>query len=57
MEMDEVLVYSFVPDEKDMFINAPLRSYDHFVDLPEYDYFVNVYKREHLDEYLKYFLT
>ena len=50
MELDEVLVYSFVPDPKDMFMNAPLRDYD-------FDNFVHVYKREHLDEFLKYFLT
>jgi len=55
--MDEVLLYSFVPDEKEMFMTAPLRNYDHYIELPEYDYFVHVYKREHLDKFMKYFLN
>ncbi|CAK69736.1 unnamed protein product (macronuclear) [Paramecium tetraurelia] len=57
MELDEVLVYSFVPDPKDMFMNAPLRQYDFYIDLPEFDNFVHVYKREQLDEFLEYFLN
>lgn len=40
MELDDVLVHSFVPDPKDMFINAPLRDYDYYIDLPEFDTFV-----------------
>lgn len=46
MELDEVLIYSFVPDPKDLFMNAPLRQYDYYIDLPEFDNFVHVYKRE-----------
>ena len=56
-EIDETLIYSFSPDEKEMFINAPLRDYDYFVDLPEFNDFVHIYKREHFDNFMKYLMN
>lgn len=32
------------------------RKHDYFVDLPELETFINVYKREHADEFIKYWM-
>ena len=54
LEMDEILFYTFVPDEHEAYINAPLRDHDFYFHLPEFDTYLSVYKRPHLDEFLKF---
>ncbi|KAL4433541.1 hypothetical protein ABPG74_002938 [Tetrahymena malaccensis] len=54
LEMDEILFYTFVPDEHEAYINAPLKDHDYYFELPEYDTYLSVYKRPHLEEFLKY---
>jgi len=54
LEMDEILFYTFVPDEHEAYINAPLRDHDYYFHLPEFDTYLSIYKRPHLDEFLKF---
>ena len=57
LELDEVLMYSFAPDPRENWMTAPIRHWDYSVGLPEFDTWVDIYKREHLDELLKYLLS
>lgn len=54
MEMDEVLLYVFYPDENEGYLQAPLRDYDMVIDFKKYDTYLSIYKREYLDEFLSY---
>lgn len=55
--MDEVLIYSYAPDVKENWMTAPMRDWDYSIPLPEFDTQIDIYKREHLDEFLKFWLT
>eukprot|EP01017_Pseudomicrothorax_dubius_P040847 TRINITY_DN6470_c0_g1_i1.p1 TRINITY_DN6470_c0_g1~~TRINITY_DN6470_c0_g1_i1.p1 ORF type:complete len:201 (-),score=33.98 TRINITY_DN6470_c0_g1_i1:37-639(-) len=54
LEMDEVLLHVFYPDEDEAYMHAPLRDYDYYTEYPEYSTYLSVYKREHYDEFLDY---
>lgn len=38
------------------FIFFKIREYDYYIDLPELETFVHVYKRDHLDEFLEFWM-
>lgn len=50
MEMDEVFLHVFYPDEYEGYLNQPLRDHDYYIDFEEYNTFLNVYKRNKCDE-------
>lgn len=52
-EIDDTLLYTFTPDE-DGYLRAPLRKYDYYHELPEFNAYLNIYKRKGLDEFLNY---
>lgn len=52
LEIDEVLMYSFAPDPRENWMTAPIRNWDYSVGLPEFDTWIDIYKREHLEEFL-----
>ena len=67
MEMDEVLLFVFYPDEYEGYLQSPLRfiswhfqfstrirDYDYLLEFKKYDTFLSVYKREYLDRFLDY---
>ncbi|EGR28390.1 NLI interacting factor-like phosphatase family protein, putative [Ichthyophthirius multifiliis] len=68
IELDDILVHTFQPDEHEAYLNAPLRyflqkirinnkkkrDHDFYFELKEYDTYVSVYKRPYLDDFLKY---
>lgn len=47
MELDEVLIYTFTPDEEG-YLLAPMRPYDYYRELEEYDALMSIYKRKNL---------
>jgi CTD small phosphatase-like protein 2 len=53
MEMDEVLSYTFSPDEEG-YLLAPIRKYDFYREYEEYDAYLSIYKRKNLDNFLNY---
>ena len=53
MEMDEVLIYTFTPDEEGYML-APMRKYDFYHEFDEYDELLSIYKRKNLDNFLNY---
>jgi len=54
MEMDEVLLYVFYPDEHEGYLQSPLRDYDHLLEFKKYDTYLSIYKREYLDDFMAY---
>jgi len=54
LEMDEVLLFVFYPDEYEGYLQSPLRDYDYLLEFKKYDTFLSVYKREYLDQFLAY---
>lgn len=53
MEMDEVLSYTFTPDEEG-YMMAPRRKEDFHLWFEEYECLLNIYKRKNLDNFLSY---
>jgi RNA polymerase II subunit A small phosphatase-like protein/CTD small phosphatase-like protein 2 len=49
LELDECLIYSFSPDTRENWMTAPIRNWDFSVELPEFETWIDIYKREHLD--------
>jgi hypothetical protein len=47
MELDEVLAYTFTPDEEG-YMFAPLRLHDYYASLEEYNAYLSIYKRKNL---------
>lgn len=56
MELDEVLLYVFSPDPRENWMTAPIRRWDYSVGLPEFETWIDIYKREHLDTFLEFWL-
>lgn len=54
MDMDDVLLFTFYPDEQEAYLNSPKRDADFYLDLPEHNTYLNIYKRNHLDKFLNY---
>lgn len=53
MELDEVLSFTFTPDEE-AYLSAPFRKYDYYHEFDEYDALLSIYKRKNLDNFLNY---
>jgi hypothetical protein len=53
MEMDEVLAYTFTPDEEG-YMMAPRRKEDFHLWFEDFECLLNVYKRKNLDNFLNY---
>ncbi len=53
IEMDEVLSYTFTPDEEG-YMMAPRRKEDFHLWFEEYECLLNIYKRKNLDNFLNY---
>eukprot|EP01016_Furgasonia_blochmanni_P008167 TRINITY_DN13286_c0_g1_i2.p1 TRINITY_DN13286_c0_g1~~TRINITY_DN13286_c0_g1_i2.p1 ORF type:complete len:301 (+),score=63.87 TRINITY_DN13286_c0_g1_i2:159-1061(+) len=54
VEMDDVLLHTFYPDDREGYLHAPQRDFDFYMDFPEYGTFLSVYKRENLAKFLEY---
>ena len=54
IEMDEVLLYVFAPDEHEAYLSQPIMDYDFCVYYQDYDIYLNIYKRPYLKEFLEY---
>jgi TFIIF-interacting CTD phosphatase-like protein len=53
--LDEVLLYSYIPDENLGLMDMPkFREYDYRIDLPEYKTFAFIYLRDYYDEFLDF---
>jgi TFIIF-interacting CTD phosphatase-like protein len=52
--MDEVLLYVFAPDEHEAYISQPMQDFDFCVYYPDFDIYLNIYKRPYLKEFLEY---
>lgn len=53
--LDDVLIYSFIPDENlGLFEMPKFREYDIRLDLPEYKTFSYIYVRDYFDEFMNY---
>jgi len=53
LEMDEVLAFTFTPDEEG-YLMAPRRKEDFHLWFEEYECLLNIYKRKNLDNFLSY---
>ena len=53
MEMDEVLSFTFIPDEEG-YMMSPRRKEDFHLWFEEYECLLNIYKRKNLDNFLAY---
>ena len=53
MELDEVLIYTFTPDEQG-YLLAPMRPYDYYREMDEYDALMSIYLRKNLKNFLNY---
>ena len=54
MELDDVLCHVFYPDEDEGYFKQPLKKFDFCVHYKQYDTYLNIYKRDNLDQFLKY---
>ena len=54
IEMDDTFLHVFYPDAHEGYLNQPLRDFDHYLEFPEYDTYLNVYKRHNFDKFLDY---
>jgi TFIIF-interacting CTD phosphatase-like protein len=53
--LDEVLLYSYIPDENLGLFDMPkFREYDYRIDLPEYKTFALIFLRDYYDEFLDF---
>jgi CTD small phosphatase-like protein 2 len=57
MELDEVLLFTFSPDPRENWMTAPIRKWDFSVELPEFETWIDIYKRENLDLFLNYWIN
>jgi hypothetical protein len=53
IEMDDVLAYTFTPDEEG-YLMSPRRKEDFHLWFEDYECLLNVYKRKNLDNFLSY---
>lgn len=53
LELDEVLAYTFTPDEEG-YLMAPRRKEDFHLWFEQYECLLNIYKRKNLDNFLAY---
>lgn len=53
LEMDEVLAFTFTPDEEG-YLMAPRRKEDFHLWFEDYECLLNIYKRKNLDNFLSY---
>lgn len=51
--MDECFMYSFTPDEEG-YLLSPFRKHDHYVEYPEYDAYLSIYRRKNCERFLQY---
>jgi TFIIF-interacting CTD phosphatase-like protein len=54
IEMDDVFLFSYTPDELEGYLYKPRKDHDIFVDLPEYNTSAYIYKRENMKELFDY---
>ena len=54
VELDDIFLFAYQPDEYEGYMFRPTKREDYFVDLPEYDTDIHLYKRDHCDEFFDY---
>lgn len=54
VEMDDIFLHVFYPDEFEGYLNQPLRDHDYYIDFEEYDTFLNVYKRRNTEKFFEF---
>jgi hypothetical protein len=46
-------MYTFTPDEEG-YLLSPFRKHDYYVEYPEYDAYLSIYKRKNAEKFLSY---
>lgn len=52
--MDDTFLFVYYPDEFEGYLNQPMRDHDYYIDLPEYNTFLNIYMRQGYKEFFEY---
>lgn len=52
--MDDTFLFVFYPDELEGYLNQPARDHDYYIDLDEYNTFLNIYMRSGYKEFFDY---
>lgn len=54
VELDDIFLHAYFPDEYEGYLFRPSKEEDYYIDLPEYNTDLHLYKRDNCDEFLEY---